>query len=172
MPRNKIKNPEDLPEAADLPQLTEQQMDWVRARLEGKNASEAYREAYDCKDMAPRTIWAEASRINTNPDVAAWLSAARKACLDTGRITIEGHCGELARLREIALETGNVGAAVLAETNRGKVAGHYIERFEDVTPVDPISIIERIMAIDPTVGRALARKHGINLIEQQPVEAA
>src|SRR5678816_318300 len=92
MPRNKIKNPEDLPEAAELPELTQQQMDWVRARLAGMNASEAYREAYDTTNMAPRTIWAEASRINTNPEVAAWLAAARKACLDTGKITIEGHC--------------------------------------------------------------------------------
>lgn len=167
MARRKITEPSDIADLADgLPELTEQQMDWVRGRLSGLSASDAYRQAYDCAKASPRTIWAEASRINTNPNVAAWLAAARMACLDTGRVTLEGHCAELARLKEIALSTGNVGAAVQAEQIRGKASGLHIERFEDVTPTDPLLILEQMARQSPAgaaAARALAAEHGITL---------
>lgn len=168
MARRKITEPEDLPGADELPTLTEQQMDWVRARLAGANATDAYRQAYDTTNMAPRTVWAEASRLNTDPNVAAWLAAARMACLDTAKMTLDSHCAELARLREIALATGNVGAAVQAEQIRGKASGLHVERFEDVTTFDPMATLERLRAISPQAARDLAAQYDIKLIDLVP----
>lgn len=162
MPRRKLSKIDDLPKA-DLPSLSDQQMEWVRHRLAGKTASDAYRQSYDCSNMADRTVWAEASRINTDPDVAAWLAAAREACLGTASVTLASHVQELERLKEIALKTGNVGAAVAAEQSRGKASGLYVERFENVTPRDPMEILEELAASSPAVAEAMAAELGVEL---------
>src|SRR5690242_15618370 len=109
-----------LAEGEELPELTEQQMHFVECLLAGKSASDAYRESYNTSDCTNRSIWALASRLRADVNVASWLSAARKAGLGRAAVTLEGHLAELERLREIALETGNVGAAVQAEQLRGK----------------------------------------------------
>lgn len=165
MARRKITDPDDLPDADGLPELTAQQMGFVEGILEGLTASDAYRKHYS--STSPRYVWAEASRLRSHPGVAAWLAAARKAALDTGRVTLEGHQSELARLREIALDTGNVGAAVQAEISRGKVQGLYVERFEDVTAKDPMQTIEAIRRIDPALAERLTRQFAPQLVEQQ-----
>lgn len=162
MPRRKVTKVDDLPKA-DLPALSDQQMEWVRHRLSGKTASDAYRQSYDCSNMADRTIWAEASRINTDPDVAAWLAAAREACLGTASVTLASHVQELERLKEIALKTGNVGAAVAAEQSRGKASGLYIERYEDVSPRDPMDIIREVATSSPALAQAMAAELGVEL---------
>lgn len=165
MPRRQMTAPVASLPVDDLPELTAQQMGFVEGILEGLTASDAYRKNYS--STTPRYVWAEASRLRSHPGVAAWLSAARKAALDTGRVTLEGHQSELARLREIALDTGNVGAAVQAEVSRGKVQGLYIERFEDVTAKDPMQTIEQIKKIDPALAERLTRQFAPQLIEMQ-----
>jgi len=147
-------------EAKELPDLTEQQQEFVRQRLAGKNATDAYRAAYDTADMLQRTVWAEASRTNSNPNVAAWLAASREAHLGTAVLTLNGHMAELERLREIALKTGNIGAAVQAEQLRGKVAGHQIERTQEV-PIDPVQTLKDIARDQPDIAASLAAQAGI-----------
>ena len=43
------------------------------------------------------------------------------------------HSRELARLREKAVENGQIGPAVVAEYRRGQLAGFYVDRKEVVT---------------------------------------
>lgn len=149
-------------DASELPELTGQQREFVRHILAGKTASDAYRAAYDASNMLPNSVWCEASKLRSNASVAQWLSAARQAHLGTAVITKDQHLQELERLREIALASGNVGAAVLAETTRGKVAGHHIERIEDVTQrTDPIATLKEIAIINPDLAAALAQQEGI-----------
>lgn len=184
MARRKISKPAvpALPvpvtdETADaLPELTPQQTDFVRAILAGKSATEAYREAYDCSNMALTTIWSRASEMKRHGKVSVWIREARKAKLGTAVLTIDSHIQELERLREIALETGNVGAAVQAEQLRGKATGIYIERHADVTPPDPTRALLQLARSDPVIGRALAAKFGLDVepvkqIELQPDHA-
>lgn len=159
MPQNQIT---DAPEIeTELPELTAQQSEFVRARLAGKSASDAYRIAYNAADMLQSTVWSEASRVNTHPAVAAWLAAARKANIGIGTVTLAGHLQELERLREIALESGNIGAAVAAEQNRGKAAGLYVEQVRDVTDHDPAATLASIAATSPELAEALAKEAGI-----------
>lgn len=152
--------PIDLEAAADLPELTPQQQEFVRHILAGKSASDAYRASYDCSRTQPNVIWVRASELRNNRNVAVWLSAARKARLGTAVLTIDQHKQELERLREIAVESGNIGAAVAAETARGKVAGHHIERVQEI-PADPAETLKEIAQTSPELAAQLAQIHGI-----------
>jgi hypothetical protein len=162
MPRRKITDLPDLSAAKDLPDLTEQQQDFVRGILAGLTATDAYRKAYDTSSMADRTIWAEASRLRSSPTVSAWVAAAREAHLGTAVLTKDAHLQELDRLKELALKSGNLGAAVQAEQLRGKVAGHHIDKVQDVTDqFDPVRTLREIAATAPDLAASLAAEHGI-----------
>lgn len=148
-------------DADNLPDLTPQQQEFVRHLLAGKTGADAYRAAYDTSAMLPNTVIACASRLRSNPSVSAWLSAARQAHLGTAVLTKEAHIAELERLRELALETGNLGAAVQAEQLRGKVAGHHVEKIQDVTTYDPVDTLKEIAQTSPDLAAQLAHQHGI-----------
>src|SRR6185437_15369196 len=144
----------------DLPDLTPQQRKFVEGILAGKTATDAYREAYDCSGSQNNTIWANASRLRADSNVAAWLYQARTAGLGHATVTLQGHVAELERLREIALKTGNVGAAVQAEQLRGKATGHYTENLNIVTS-DPLDMIKEIAVLSPALAAQLAKDNGI-----------
>jgi hypothetical protein len=57
------------------------------------------------------------------------------------------HLEELRRLRDSARESGQYGAAIQAEVKRGEVAGFYMKRCEDVTPVKPEERETRVLAL-------------------------
>lgn len=154
--RRKITEAEDPGD--DLPELTERQRNFVECILAGKTASDAYRASYDCSNSADRTIWTEASKLRNNPDVAQWLSAARKAGLGNAKVTLEGHVAELERLREIAIDSGNVGAAVQAEQLRGKASGHYTENVR-LEHVNPDNVLEEIRKLNPDLADQLSAQH-------------
>lgn len=161
MPRQKLTA---STEAAELPDLTAQQMKFVEGILAGKTASDAYRAAYDTSNMAPNSIWVKASELRSNVKVTVWLSAARQAGLGSATVTYEGHVRELERIREIALSSGNIGAAVQAEQIRGKAAGLHVEQVRDVTErFDPAQTIRDIAQHSPELAASLAAQHGISL---------
>lgn len=62
----------------ELPELTDKQNKFLqRYFINGKNASEAYRYAYDTNASAS-TIWSEASKLLKNPNVATWVEYHNK----------------------------------------------------------------------------------------------
>ena len=138
---------------AELPSLTPKQQAFVHALIEGKNASDAYRAAYDSSKMADRTIWAEASRLRAHPKVSAWLRHYQRMGMDEARITIGEHLAELARGREVAYALGQASAGIQAEHYRGKAAGLYEDRLSlAVGPSDA----ELIKAIEDLLGKETA----------------
>lgn len=147
-------------DASSLPDLTAQQQEFVRLLLAGKSASDAYRGAYDCTNAQPNTIWSNASKLRADAKVEQWLLAGRTAHLGTAVLTKEMHLQELERLRELAMKAGNYGAAVAAEQTRGKVAGHHIERIQEV-PADPVETLRELARVSPNAAQALAEAHGI-----------
>lgn len=158
MPRDKKTESATIDDS--LPELTPQQSEFVRHVLEGKTASDAYRAAYNAENMQPRHIWREASLLASHKNVAQWLSAARQACLGTHVVTLASHQHQLERLREAAMATGNYGAAVQAELARGKVAGHHIERIQEV-PADPHDTLKALAITAPDLAAQLAAAAGI-----------
>lgn len=157
---------DQLDASADLPDLTEQQRKFVEGVLTGKTSTDAYKAAYDCSGMLQRTIWAEASRTANHHGVAAWIAAARKAHVGIATRSREQHIHNLAELRQIAIETGNVGAAVQAEQLIGKVEGHYTERL-DVTVSDPLQTLREIAQFAPELAAKLAKEQDIEWSETQ-----
>lgn len=160
VPRRQKTDPANLKAAEALPDLTAQQSEFVRHILAGKGVADAYRAAYSTENMAQNTIWGAASRLHTDPKISAWLSAARQACLGTAVLTRDAHMAQLERIREAAMESGNIGAAVAAEQTRGKVAGHHVERIMEVS-ADPMDTLKGIAEHQPELAAQLAAAHGI-----------
>ena len=156
--RHKITDIEQI--ASDLPELTDKQYRFVEGLLAGKTASDAYRAAYECSNSANETIWAKASALANDDRVRIWLSAARKAGLGTAKITLQNHLNRLERLAELAIEKGNLGAAVQAEQLIGKASGHYTERME-ISSTDPLDALKQIAMINPDLAKQLAQADGI-----------
>lgn len=144
--------PQEVPD--ELPELTDQQYEFVRGILAGKTASDAYRAAYDASKMLPNSIWCEASKLRHDPNVAQWLAAARKAHLGHAKITLDQHVQRLDELKQIAIETGNVGAAVQAEQLIGKATGHYVERL-DLNVNNPDDLLSQIREIAPELAERI-----------------
>ena len=80
---------------------------------------------------SPKRARQEGSEL-TNPKlsplVVKLIGELREERIRKHEVTYEGHVAELGRLREAALKKGSFSSAVNAETNRGKVAGLYIDR--------------------------------------------
>lgn len=146
----------------ELEELSEADNKFVLGLLQGLSATDALRQSRDCSNMKPETVYSYASRLRHDSKIGAWLLAARTANLGTARVTLDSHLQELERLREMAASTGNYGAAVNAEVSRGKAAGHYVEKFEDVTR-DPLAALQELAKIAPDAAKALAQEHGIQL---------
>jgi hypothetical protein len=164
--RRKISD-KALNDAADgLPDLTEQQRKFVEGVLTGKTLIDAYRAAYDCSGMAPNSTWVAASRLRSHANIALWISAATKAHFGIASRTREQHIAKLAELGAIAVETGNVGAAVQAEQLIGKVEGHYTERL-DISVTDPLQTLREIAQFAPELAAKLAADQGIEWQETQ-----
>jgi hypothetical protein len=143
----------DLFEEDELPSLTPKQQAFIQALLQGKSASDSYREAYNCKIMSTAAVRVEASRLRRNSKVALYLSRVQRMGLDTARITLQAHLAELARARELALSHGQISAGVQAEHYRGKAAGLYEDRLRLTGgPSDE----ELIKAIEETLGKETA----------------
>lgn len=145
----------------DLPLLTEKQQKFVDCLLSGMSASDAYRQAYDCSGSKDSSVWVEASKLRNNPKITRWLAAATKAGLAIARVSVEQHLDKLSELREMCVESGNLGAAVQAEQLRGKVLGYYKEQLE-VSHVDPLEALEELHKIEPKLAVQTAKEFGIS----------
>lgn len=160
MAQRKITEPRQ--DTADWPDLTEQQQAFVMEYLaNGGNATAAYKIAYNTDNMGPNSISVEACRTRAHPKIALAIAQGRKNGMGAAKLSHEAHMQELERLKAIAIETGNVGAAVQAEQLRGKAAGHYVERHADVTTHDPVETLREIAKDSPQLAADLAQRHGI-----------
>jgi len=123
-------------ELGELPELTSKQQLFVEAMSRGLTAVDALREAYDTSGMTPQTQWAEASRMKSHHKISPWLSEVRRKTLSDVSYTVEEHMRELDMAKDMAIQAGNVSALNNIIANKGKVAGHHIDRVIDLTPQD------------------------------------
>lgn len=154
-----------------LPDLTEKQQKYVTARLEGKSGADSVRAATDTSAWSKSSIWAEASKLEHHPSIRLWLNAARRAALGAQSVTLEQHLRELERLKEIAIATGNIGAAVKAEESRGRAGGLYVEKHQDVTDHNPERTLREIAQHNPELASSLAKQHNIQWQDKDTQEA-
>ncbi len=154
--------PPAIPNADELPLLTDKQMRFVEGIVSGKTGSDAYRDAFDTSNMLPTTISASASTLRREPKVEAWIRAWHIAHMGSGVLSKEQHLRELEAIRELSKEQGDLKSAVAAEHLRGKASGLYVERSE-VTVYDPAAILAQIANIDPSIAARLAERFNIAL---------
>lgn len=69
--------------------LTPKQQAFANAYLSGKNASEAYRGAYDCVRMSDASIYREACRLLDNPKISAFIDRARAEVAKEAKWSLE-----------------------------------------------------------------------------------
>jgi phage terminase small subunit len=101
--------------------------------LRGYTASEAYREAYDAENSKDHTVHVEASRLRNDPEIAARIEQLKRPAIFNEERTKDAHVRNLRALRDLAALTGQVSAAIQAETNVGRVDGFYVEKRVEAT---------------------------------------
>lgn len=126
-PVSTIKHPRDR-EA----NLTPKQEAFCAAYIETGNASQAYRESYDAANMSPASVNRAAKELVDNPKIAARVNQMREPVLERMQVTLEGHLSDLLALRERAVAEGKWAPAVQAEIARGKAAGLYVQKSENI----------------------------------------
>ena len=171
MARQKITESMDYDD--ELPLLTEQDMAYVLARIEGKGQADAYRISHPDTTATPKSVWELASRVERRPQVQVWLRWGIRQGAIQAACTMETHLAELSALRDEAKLAGNYGAAVQAELNRGKAAGLYIERHLDMTKAKTADA-DALKALAELLGdkaaEDAARKMGMTLDAQATLQ--
>lgn len=112
--------------------LTPKQENFCLAYLETGNASEAYRRAYDADGMTPESVNRKAKEVVDNVKIAARLEELRAPVREKALLTLESHLARLNELSRKAEEAEQFAPAITAETNRGKAAGLYTEKTENI----------------------------------------
>jgi hypothetical protein len=104
----------------------------------------AYLKAYPNQNMSKASLSVEICKLKNHPKISLILKAARLQGLGQA---LEDRQEHIKRLRELSTKaelSGNLGAAVNAEVNAGKVSGHYIERHENINETRRQELQERM----------------------------
>lgn len=131
--------------------LTPKQERFAMAVASGKTQSDAYREAYNVRPTTKmETINQQASRLLANSNIYARVEELRKPIAQKAMITLESHIERLKELAALAVDTGQIAAAIKAEELCGKASGIYIER-RQLTGLDggPVNHSISISFVDP-----------------------
>lgn len=114
--------------------LTLKQERFCLVYMETGNASEAYRQAYDCENMEDKTIWEAASRQLDNYKVIARVNELKAELQADLNITVESLTKKLETARKCAVKQGNPAGQVAATMGQAKLHGLLIDKLQDLTP--------------------------------------
>jgi hypothetical protein len=103
--------------------LTPKQEAFCLAYIETSNASEAYRQAYDCQRMKPESINRKAKDLLDNGKITARLAELRQPIMDRHSITVDSLLIELEQARKVAIEDRSPAAAVNATMGKARLLG-------------------------------------------------
>lgn len=105
--------------------VTEQQEKFCRVFVETGNASEAYRQAYNAKNMGANTIAVKASNLLDKDNITVRLKQLREVHAKRHNVTVDSLVAELEQIKQIALsaETPQSSAAVAAVMGKAKLTG-------------------------------------------------
>lgn len=121
--------------------LTKKQEDFAVAVAKGDKASDAYRAAYDCANMADKTIHEKASRLAAGDKVRARIDELRAPALKRHGITVDRTLEELASVGYAETEAPKASEKVAALDKMMKHLGLYKEDNNQKTaPVVAINI--------------------------------
>ena len=107
----------------------------MRYYVNGHNASEAYRYAYNSENMSDETINVEASRVLKNPKLSPWIERAenniQQVFEDEIKYSAKDCFDELTEVQSRARnDKGNYNQEIKAIELKGKLAGHFVDKHE------------------------------------------
>ena len=108
--------------------LTLKQEAFCRSYIETGNASEAYRRAYNAKQMSSAAIEVEASRLLANPKVALRVTGLQETHQRRHEITLDSLTEMLKADRELARQEGEANAAINAVLALAKLHGLIVDK--------------------------------------------
>lgn len=105
--------------------VTEQQEKFCRVFVETGNASEAYRQAYNAKNMTQNSIAVKASELLSKVNVTVRVGQMRETHQKRHNVTVDSIVAELEEARQMALNaaTPQTSAAVAASMGKAKLYG-------------------------------------------------
>lgn len=105
--------------------LTPKQEKFCQLYIELGNASEAYRQSYNAKNMQDATITRKAADLLTNGKVTAMISELQAEHAKRHKLTVDDLLKELeeARMAALTAETVQASAAVGATMGKAKLLG-------------------------------------------------
>lgn len=122
--------------------LTPKQEAFALAYVETGNASEAYRRAYDAKNMKPEVVANKASALLKKGDVRVRVDQLQEKAVKAHELTVADILRELEEARVVALqqEKPQAAAMVAASMGKAKLLGMLTDKTEltgkDGGPVD------------------------------------
>ena len=108
-------------------ELTPKQRAFAEEYAKFGNACEAYRKAYNTKNMGVPAITIEASRLRNNPNVAIVITELRSKGQRKQEISVEYLTAKYQMILDAAYGSAQYGPAITAVTQLGKLHGLLIE---------------------------------------------
>ena len=109
--------------------LTPKQESFALAVASGKTQSDAYRESFNVRSTTKdSSVNVNASKLMADAKIAQRVEELRKPIAQKAMITLESHIQRLKELAEMAIDQGQIAAAIKAEELCGKASGVYVEK--------------------------------------------
>lgn len=112
--------------------MTPKQADFVRWYFELRNASEAYKRAYN-SNAKPNTLHRKANDLLKHPVIKAEIKTMQEQARERNQVTIDNVVDELEEARQVAKQSGNASAMVSATLGKAKVLGLVVDKQETST---------------------------------------
>lgn len=108
--------------------LTAKREEFAKKIVEGMSQADAYRAAYNCKRMADKTIWENASRLMADSKVQARVKELRDKIASSSIMTAQERLEWLTEL--ITDDETDVNAKLKAVDIMNKMQGDYTQKIE------------------------------------------
>ena len=103
--------------------MTPKQEKFCHVYIETSNATEAYRQAYNCENMKPESINRTAKKMMDNVKIASRIAELQSEHKERHNVTVDSIIDELQESRKMAIELQNPSAATQATMGKAKVTG-------------------------------------------------
>lgn len=110
--------------------LTQKREAFCLAYIETGNQSDAYRTAFDAKNMKAETVHKRASELIANGEVKGRIAELQAQAVERALVTVQSLTDELEEARALALQEGQPSAAVSASMGKAKLHGLLTEKVE------------------------------------------
>lgn len=111
--------------------LTVKQEKFAQKYIELGNASEAYRQSYDCEKSSDEVIWQEACILLGHPKVSVRVAELQAEHKEQHKVTVESLVKELEEARALAMKNDQTTASVSATMGKAKIHGFLTEKVEN-----------------------------------------